>query len=531
MDSTLDMASVRKSAQFISAACLWATLAPSAVAGQDLQASCNSWLQRADIKYSKIGLEVMEMPGGKILYDNNGMKRFTPASTAKVLTTSCAYDLFGPDYTFSTKLSTTGSVVGNVLKGDLYVEASQDPTLSRDDLNRLIGDLASTSHIAEIDGKVILTYPAEGRENFVVSWLAEDFGQDWMPVSSSLVVDRNIAFSSGFPKHLRAIEPRVHNLSILDSLISSGIGSSWIALDGATNVLSVSRGMAFGASGKPDSSIKREGPFVVANPDVYNLALIHDALINNHIKCSNPVILPNALAGKENRTVLAEHKSKPLAQIVRYCLYESDNLYAQQLLRLIGIGPAGEAGATSGRVSRRLEYTSLEERGLNRLGEWLSSVGVPGREVVLFDGCGLSRKDCLTPHALNLVLRHMALTKQDNGYLELLKASGDKGSVFRFKTGAMDTVRGISGLLTNNYGQTSAVTVLINGHTPSVKELRMAIADLIERLRQAPLPKPKGPGKGEGDPAAAMAATVPQADKESKAAPANSVHKRHRHRR
>lgn len=449
---------------------------------QDLKSSCNSWLNRADIKYSKIGLEVMSMPEGKIVFDYNGMKRFTPASTAKVLTTSCAYDLFGPDFSFVTRLSTNGQVVGSVLKGDLFVEASQDPSMTREDLGRLIGELAENGRISEIEGRVILTYPAEGRENFVVSWLAEDFGQDWMPVSSSLVVDRNIAFASGFPRHLKAIEPRVHNLSILDSLISSGIGSSWIALDSASNVLSVSRGTSIGPSGKPDSAIKHDGPFVVANPDAYNLALIHEALLEHRIKCGSPTYQPN-VAKENNRVVLAEHKSKPLAQIIRFCLHESDNLYAQQLLRLIGLGAAG-----NGQSKRRIEAISLEERGLNRLGEWLSGIGVPGREVVLFDGCGLSRKDCLTPHALNLVLKHMAQSKPDQGYLELLKASGEKGSVFRFKTGAMDTVRGISGLLTNNFGQTAAVTVIINGHTPSVKELRMAIADLIERLRQAPLP-------------------------------------------
>jgi len=496
----------------------------------DCASACRSWLGRADLLHSRVGVEVMELPSGKVVFESDGSRRSTPASTAKVITTSCIYDALGPNYVYHTRLVSNGVMSGTVLKGDLILETSQDPSLNRSDLVALVRDAGITL----VEGKVLVSCPAEGHDNYAVSWLAEDFGQDWMPVSSNLVVDRNIAFISGLPKQLRVADSRGSGLAILETLIQSGIGTAWLSLDPANNIVTISRGTAFGSNGKIDSSIKRDGPYVVANPDAYNTAIFQSILNDQHVKTSM-----QATVSKENlkegsadyRTILADHSSKPLSQIIRLCLHESDNLYAQQLLRTIALTDVNraKAGKTTGK-SNRVESRTLEEKGLLKVGEWLSSLGVPGREVVLFDGCGLSRKDCITPHALNLVLKHMAAEADSAPYLELLRATGDGSNSYRFKTGAMDTVRAISGILVNNFNQTEAVTIMINGHTPSVKELRIALSDLIERLKRAPISRPETSTK-----ASTKAATNTSIASASASKPAVQVkktttnHRKHHH--
>jgi len=84
------------------------------------------------------------------------------------------------------------------------------------------------------------------------------------------------------------------------------------------------------------------------------------------------------------------------------------------------------------------------------------------------------------------VLKHMAGPNVDGPYLALLRTQGYT-AYYRFKTGAMDTVRGISGVLKNNQGHYYALSILVNGHTPSVKDVRIALSDLIERVRHTDL--------------------------------------------
>jgi len=311
-----------------------------------------------------------------------------------------------------------------------------------------------------------------------------------MPASSSLVLDRNIAFVSGFPKQFKVSEDKSTGYALLDSLLSSGEAASWVSFDASSGTFHVLRGTALSASGKNDPAIKHDGPFVVANPDAYNQAIFQAALADHAV-----IVTPGHDTKGESH-VLAEHQSKPLSLIIRHCLYESDNLYAQQLLRTIGATTFAAPTASGGKAAAdKVGGATLEERGLNRLADWLSGIGVPNSEVVLFDGCGLSRKDCISPHSLNLVLKHMAGPEVNGPYLSLMHQTGakDGSGKFSLKTGAMDTVRGITGVLNNFSGQHLAVTAIINGHTPSVKNVRMALGDLVERLKRVKLPPSEPP--------------------------------------
>jgi hypothetical protein len=69
-------------------------------------------------------------------------------------------------------------------------------------------------------------------------------------------------------------------------------------------------------------------------------------------------------------------------------------------------------------------------------------------------------------------------------YIDLLIHEGE-GSTrnFRFKTGAMDSVRSISGVLRTATGQPIALTAIINDHNPSVRELRGSLNALISQLQ------------------------------------------------
>src|SRR5450755_120240 len=77
------------------------------------------------------GIEVVSLSTGKVLYEHNSDKLFTPASNTKLFTTAAALALIGPDYTSRTTVETSGILdkYGR-LTGDLVLVGRGDPNLS-----------------------------------------------------------------------------------------------------------------------------------------------------------------------------------------------------------------------------------------------------------------------------------------------------------------------------------------------------------------------------------------------------------------
>ena len=90
----------------------------------------NSLLQNANVS-----LLVKDLSTNETLYEYRSKNSITPASTMKVVTTSTALELLGPDFRFETKLEIDGNISpDSVLNGNLYIRGGGDPTLGSDKL-------------------------------------------------------------------------------------------------------------------------------------------------------------------------------------------------------------------------------------------------------------------------------------------------------------------------------------------------------------------------------------------------------------
>jgi D-alanyl-D-alanine carboxypeptidase/D-alanyl-D-alanine-endopeptidase (penicillin-binding protein 4) len=428
------------------------------------------------LKHSQVGIDIIDISTGEELLSFNGQKRFTPASTAKVFATALAYERLGPGFTYKTRLFSKSPIQGGNIQGDLILVPCQDPTLGADDLKGLFNLLAARG-LRHVDGNLIEQDVPSGGERFQPEWLSEDWAQDWMPVSSSLVVDRNIGSPNTLSRtRITTRGPADTGNALERSLLASDYTEGWLSF--AEN----SRSLVVFQAAKQGNARSSEFK-AIGNPDAYNRALTQDIAERAGIKFSNHWLKWDAF-GKT--IMLAEHHSATLDKIIKTTLRDSDNLYAQQILRTLGL--TRENSGTDGKNKNKNGLT-LEQSGLQKISHWLNTIGVLSDEVVLWDGCGLSRKDFVTPHALSSVLRHMAINPQLNGYVALLTPATIKPQgTFQFKTGAMDSVRTVTGILQNGQGQRLAVTIMVNGHGPSVRDLRTSIGILVNNLAATDLP-------------------------------------------
>src|SRR3982751_2040345 len=109
------------------------------------------------------GVMVVSLTRGDTLYAYNAGEAMLPASTMKLLTSSIAFETFGPNYQFSTDALRDGAVgPDGTLTGNLYIRGDGDPALSGKFLpggptapmNRL-ADLVAQKGIKHVTGNII----------------------------------------------------------------------------------------------------------------------------------------------------------------------------------------------------------------------------------------------------------------------------------------------------------------------------------------------------------------------------------------
>src|SRR5579863_10293532 len=83
---------------------------------------------------ARIGVSVVDVDDGTMLYQRDADHEFAPASNFKLITAAAALAFLGSDFRFVTRLEARGALVGDTLDGDLILIGGGDPTLTRADL-------------------------------------------------------------------------------------------------------------------------------------------------------------------------------------------------------------------------------------------------------------------------------------------------------------------------------------------------------------------------------------------------------------
>lgn len=117
---------------------------------------------------------------GETVAQYNSSVRMLPASNVKLISTGLALNKLGPSFRYETKLCHSGSVEDGVLRGDLYIVGSGDPTTGMGGKNAIASlfgewkDILTSSGINSIEGKIIADHRALGVIPVNESWLLED---------------------------------------------------------------------------------------------------------------------------------------------------------------------------------------------------------------------------------------------------------------------------------------------------------------------------------------------------------------------
>ena len=115
------------------------------------------------IRNSTVGVQIVDLDSGSVIYAHDEDKLLKPASNTKLVTTAAAMGILGPDYQFKTELLAQGKIDKGVLNGNLQLYIDHDFTWSVRfyeagdvPMRGLIQQLKAAG-INKINGKVIVS--------------------------------------------------------------------------------------------------------------------------------------------------------------------------------------------------------------------------------------------------------------------------------------------------------------------------------------------------------------------------------------
>ncbi len=427
---------------------------------------------RPQFSQARWGIVVNKLNNSQI-YSRDSDKYFIPASNLKLLTTAAALQQLGANYRIRTSIYGTD-------QGLLRLVGRGDPSLTDVQLTALARQLKLT-------GVRQLTYLATDkgdRTDDIINpdWEWGDIQADYGAPIGSLIINQNAV-----------------TLQLLPQQIGQPLRLVWTDPIAATQWQSVDNQSVTVKPGEPtEVELNRDlsgilhlsGQLSINPPESVSLAVINPA--ENFVQHLRRVLLIEGIKDNSDRVRLnivevqkqlanapeiAAINSPPLSQLLVEANLNSNNLYAEALLRTLG--------------SKVNSFDSNSQTGLIAVKQALTNLGVDPKGYVMADGSGLSRHNLVSPKVIAQTLSAMASSPYAAVYRASLPVAGVSGTllnrlqntpaqgVVSAKTGTMSGVIALSGYINAPNYEPLVFSIIVNQSNQSSATIRQAVDEVV----------------------------------------------------
>lgn len=474
---------------------------PNHICPVQLQQEVSKIAQSPQLQASRVGVFVQtNEPKPKVLANLDGDRYFIPASNTKLFTTVIALKVLGADYRFATKLMSSNLPnPQGTLENGLWLVGSGDPSFnSETGLKSLVNQLKDKG-IKQINGGIWTRTIRRGDE-LVDSWEWKDLQEYYATKVSPFTINENALNWTirpnkiGQPAIFEWENPALAKDWLVEnkSYTASDASMLYILPDNALSIVRPYGQKVLIISGAISDKAEREdGGVAIPDPEANFLRLLSTELDTQGIKVKP---FTNSSPKLPLTQDLAIVYSPPISALITTTNKDSNNLYAELLLRAVG-----EKFYTK-LFKQKLgdlvyEYVSLNgvNGGIYALKEYLDSIKVGSHNVLLADGSGLSRRNLATPRAITQLLYNVA---DENTFRSSLPASNSDGTGdgtvtnrWRFnpislqaKTGTLTGVSALSGYAKPHHYPEVVFSIMINNSNLRSRELNSYIDAIVDRI-------------------------------------------------
>ena len=439
-------------------------------------------LARPDIRRGQVGVKVVSLNSGKVLFQQNAEKYFMPASNMKNFTVATAIERLTPDFKFVTSVfassppDSNGSVKGLRIfgRGDISISDTFNEGDKFKGLDRL-ADAIVAAGVKRIEGDIIgdETYftgnPVSG------SWEWDDLQFYYGAEVSALPLNDNAQTVSvtpgpvGYPCTVKFIpfNPIVRVTNVCTTTAAGTPRTLGVGKKVDRNIIEISGNLP---AGNPGFS----GYVSISRPAELFVAYLKQRLEAKGVTITGQTRAVNikSQVPADMSLEIAKLESVSLSVVAARTMKPSQNMYTETLLWTLGEYRRARLTTVDGRPNTQ----DSAELGIAEVKAFLQSIGVPEDGIIQHDGSGLSRHDLITPEAVVQLYAHMGKqSKFSQAWRDSLTIGGVDGTLanrfrgtkaagnVRGKTGTIDQVSALSGYVTTANGEQLAFSIVVNG--------------------------------------------------------------------
>ncbi|NJP09626.1 MAG: D-alanyl-D-alanine carboxypeptidase/D-alanyl-D-alanine-endopeptidase [Leptolyngbyaceae cyanobacterium RU_5_1] len=420
----------------------------------------------------------------KTLYARNPDALMIPASNNKLFTTAAALQKLGAQFRIRTTV--TGSSSGANL-AMLRIMGRGDPSLNTARLNRLTQQLSQNGiqQVSLLVGDDTYFRGAAVNPN----WDADDTLAGYGAPVNSLMLNQNAIALTLFPQRVGqplrvqwddptdASDWPLDNQSV--TVATNQEEFLEVYRDRTARIIHVEGQLRAGAASEPAAAS-------IPNPGNYLVGKFRNALTAARIAVRQSTLVKSTPASPGDVELVALD-SPPLSELLKETNQESNNIYAEALLKTVGKAqnPASLGDATA--------------NGVAAVKAILTPLGVNPNRYSMVDGSGLATRNRASAEALVQTLQAMAIAPESQVYRASLPVAGVSGTLkdrFRntpaqgrlhAKTGTLSVAISLSGYLTPANHPPVVFSILTNYSNVSISTVRTAVDEIalvLTRLKR-----------------------------------------------
>jgi D-alanyl-D-alanine carboxypeptidase/D-alanyl-D-alanine-endopeptidase (penicillin-binding protein 4) len=422
---------------------------------QKLDAATKNLMESSAAVSSSLSFYVAD-ENGNFIYEYQGNKGLSTASTQKIFTAAAALEVLGKNYTYKTTSGYSGLVSGGNLNGNLFITSTGDPTLGSwrydgykpENFKQKLIEAIKKSGINKISGDLIIDDSYFDHQTIPGGWPWDDLGNyygagvwgvNWRENQFDININGTEFKSFSYP---------LEGVKWLNDLKEAGNSDQSLIFTAPYSNVALINGTL------PSKTVTVSGS--TPNPPLQLGVEVQQWLKESGIGFSGKVITNAQLEieGKKisetpKSNIILTYESPTLDKIVYWFLRKSINMYGETLIKTLGKEKKGNPGFKS---------------GVAYLKEFWKSKGINANMINFADGSGLSPQNYVSARAEVQALLYARKQSWFDSYYDGFPTQ-DNG--IKMKSGTMRDTKSFAGFHTSKDGKKYVFSIIINNYQGS----------------------------------------------------------------